>query len=195
MILTADEVLRSLKGSLRLVRRHPDGLRAFDASVEGFWRSFAAILLAAPAFIVLLADQELRAGRLVAGGLFADAWFVAREAAVFVAPWVLFPLFMLGFVRIMGLERRYVGYIVIYNWSGVIAAAIFAVPALLHVLGLATGAHAAFYTFAFSIILVQYRWFFARASLGLSADLAAAVVAADFILAGAAAAAIRALPV
>jgi hypothetical protein len=195
MFLTADEVVRSLKGSLRLIRRERDGLNAFDASVEGFWHSFAAIILTAPAFIVLLAEQQLRAGRLVPGGLFGDEWFVTREAAVFLAPWLLFPLLMLGFVRIMGLERRYIGYIVIYNWSSVIAAAIFAVPALLHVLGLATGAHAAFYTFAFSIILAQYRWFFARASLGLSADLAAAVVAADFLLAGAAAAAIRALPV
>jgi hypothetical protein len=195
MILTADEVVRSLKGSLRLIRREHDGLRAFDTSVDGFWRSFAAVILAAPAFIVLLADQELRAGRFVPGGLFDDAWFVAREAAVFIAPWVLFPLLMLGFVRVMGLERRYVGYVVIYNWSGVIAAVLFAVPALLHVLGMATDAHAAFYAFAFSIILVQYRWFFARAALGLSADLAAAVVAADFLLAGGAAAAIRALPI
>ena len=195
MILTADEVVRSLKGSLRLIRREREGLSAFDTSVEGFWHSFAAVILAIPAFIVLLADQEFRAGRFVAGGLFDDAWFVAREAAVFLAPWILFPLLMAGFVRVMGLERRYVPYIVIYNWSGVIGAVIFAVPALLHVLGMATGAHASFYTFAFAIILVQYRWFFARAALGLSADLAAAVVAADFLLASGAGTVIRALPV
>jgi hypothetical protein len=195
MILTADEVVRSLKGSWRLIRREREGLSAFDASFEGFWRSFAAVILAMPAFIIILADQELRAGRLVPGGLFNDAWFVGREAAVFVAPWILFPLLMAGFVRVMGLERRYVSYIVIYNWSGVIAAGIFAVPALLHVLGMATAALAAFYTLAFSIILVQYRWFFARAALGLSWDLAAAVVIADFLVAGAAGSIIRSLPV
>ena len=195
MILTADEVVRSLKGSWRLIRREREGLSAFDASVEGFWRSFAAVILAMPAFIIILADQELRAGRFVPGGLFDDVWFVAREAAVFVAPWILFPLLMAGFVRVMGLERRYVGYIVIYNWSGVVAAAIFAVPALLHVLGMATGALAAFYTLAFSIILVQYRWFFACAALGLSWDLAAAVVAVDFLVAVAAGSIIRAFPV
>jgi len=42
MILTADEVVQSLKGSFRLIRREADGLRAFDVSVGGFWRSFAA---------------------------------------------------------------------------------------------------------------------------------------------------------
>jgi hypothetical protein len=180
MILTADEVVRSLKGSLRLLQRQPDGIRAFDTSFEGFWRSFAAILLTAPAFIVLLAEQRLNAGLLVPGsGLLDDGALAAREAFVFVAPWIAFPLVMIGFARLMGLERRYVGYMVAYNWSGVIAAGVLAGPALLHVLGLATPGLATFYTLTFGIILLQYRWFLARAVLGVGGGLAALLVAVD----------------
>jgi hypothetical protein len=180
MILTADEVVRALKGSFRLLRREHDGFRAFDTSFEGFWRSFAAMILTLPAFIVLLAERRLEAGLVLAdSGLFDDTALVAREALVFVVPWIAFPLVMIGFVRIMHLEQRYVGYIVAYNWSGVIASVVFAGPAMLHVLGLATAAHAIFYTFASCIILVQYRWFLARAALGVSGGLAAAIVAID----------------
>ena len=169
-ILTADEVVRSLKGSFRLIQREADGFRAFDVSIAGFWRSFAAIVLTFPAFVALLAERRL------------DAGLVLREGLVFVACWIGFPLVMVGFVRLMGLERRYVGYVVAYNWSTVIAAFVLAFPAALHVFGLATPALAAFYTAAFGIIVVQYRWFLARTALCITSGLAGLVVGLDLLV-------------
>jgi hypothetical protein len=181
-MLTADEVVRSLRGSFRLIQREADGLRAFDISIAGFWRSFAAIVLTLPAFVALLAERRLDAGLLVSGsGLFDDGGLVVREALVFIAGWIGFPLVMIGFVRLMGLERRYVGYVVAYNWSTVIAAFVLAFPAALHVFGLATPALAAFYTFAFGIIVVQYRWFLARTALRITSGLAVLVVGLDLL--------------
>lgn len=182
-ILTADEVVRSLKGSFRLIQREADGFRAFDVSIAGFWRSFAAIVLTFPAFVALLAERCLDAGpMLTGGGLFDDAGLVLREGLVFVACWIGFPLVMVGFVRLMGLERRYVGYVVAYNWSTVIAAFVLAFPAALHVFGLATPALAAFYTAAFGIIVVQYRWFLARTALCITSGLAGLVVGLDLLV-------------
>jgi hypothetical protein len=182
MILTADEVVRSLKGSWRLVQREADGLRAFDVSVAGFWRSFAVIVLTLPAFVALLAERRLNAGLTPGGGLFDDAGLTLREAMIFLAAWIGFPVVMAGFVRLMDLERRYVAYVVAYNWSTVIAASVLAFPAALHVLGLATPALAAFYTFAFGIIVLQYRWFLARTALRITSGLAAVVVGLDLLV-------------
>ncbi len=180
MILTADEVIRSLRGSLRLFRCEPEGLRAFDTSVEGCWRSFAAILLATPALVITLADARLDAGLFLPGtGLLDDGYLVARETLLYLGEWIAFPLLMIGFVRVMNLEARYAGYLVAYNWSVAFAAGMFAFPKLMHVLGLATEDLATFYTVPFAIFLIHYRWFLARAALGASSGLAALVVALD----------------
>jgi hypothetical protein len=183
VILTADEVIQSLKGSIRLIQREADGFYAFDVSVAGFWRSFGAILLTAPAFVSLLAEQRLETGIAVAGsGLLDDAGLVVRAGVIYLAIWIAFPVIMIGFVRLMGLERRYVGYVVAYNWSSVIAAFVVGFPAALHVLGLATGALAIFYTIAFGFIVLQYRWFLARTGLSITGGLAAAVVLLDLLI-------------
>jgi hypothetical protein len=181
MILSADEVIRSINGSMRLIQRRADGLKEFDVSFAGFWRSFATILLATPALLITIADQRLRSGDLAAGALFGDAALIAREAVIFAIPWVAFPILMIGFVRMMHLSQRYVGYVVAYNWSAAIAALMLAGPALLHVLGLATPALATFYTFAFAIILIQYRWFLARSSLEVTGGVAMLVVGLDIV--------------
>jgi hypothetical protein len=180
MLLTADEVVRSLSASFRLVRREAEGFQAFDTSIAGFWRSFATILLTLPAFLALLAERRFDAGLAVPGsGLFDDMGLVFRSALVYLAAWIAFPILMIGFVRLMGLERRYVGYVVAYNWSTVIAAFVIGFPAALHVLGLATGALAVFYTLAFGFIVLQYRWFLAHIALRVTGGLAALLVALD----------------
>ena len=67
MIVTAEEVNRSLRGTLDLLNRRVEGLRAFDMSERGFWRSFAALWLTLPAYVVTLAFERLRLGMLAAG--------------------------------------------------------------------------------------------------------------------------------
>lgn len=178
MLLTADEVERSLKGSLRLLQREADGFLALDTSLEGFRRSFAAILLTGPAFIAALADTRLGLGLPVAG-LFGDIGLVLREGAIYVVAWFTFPLLMVGFTRLMQLEDAFGGYVVAYNWSNVIAAAMLGLPAALHALGLATTAHAIIYSAAFLVVLVHYRWFLARTALRVSGGVAAVVVLAE----------------
>ncbi|HEX2653596.1 MAG TPA: hypothetical protein VHN11_08095, partial [Xanthobacteraceae bacterium] len=180
MLLSADEILRSLKGSLRLLQRQADGFRAFDTSVEGVWRSFSAIILTTPAFLVILADQRLQLGadRAVAG-LFGDPGLVIRETIIYIVSWIAFPLVMIGFVNLMGLGKRYASYIVAYNWSGVIVSLTLSLPTTLRVLGLAQVEHAAFFTAMLTVVLLQYRWFLARTALGITEGLAIAVVALD----------------
>ena len=60
MIVTADEVHRSFRGTVDLLHNRAEGLQAFDMSEEGFWHSFAAIFLTIPAYVVSLAVERFR---------------------------------------------------------------------------------------------------------------------------------------
>ncbi|KZE36232.1 hypothetical protein IMF23_12690 [Chelatococcus daeguensis] len=182
MLITADEVARSLRGCWQVLNRSNGALETFDVSFTGFWHSFLAMALAAPAFVVgVAAARFTRSGPdwMHDGGLFDMPDILFAQALVIASAWLLFPLLMLGFVRLMGLERRYVGYIVAYNWSNVAALLLLALPPALHVLGLATAGLAVFYALAFGFIVFYFRWVLARIALGISAGLAGFIVAMD----------------
>ncbi|MFO1147184.1 MAG: hypothetical protein U1E62_02325 [Alsobacter sp.] len=185
MIPTADEVSRSLAGSLKLMNRDAEGLTAYEVTVPAFWRSFAAILLTAPAFVVGLAEDRVRVGLPAEAGLFSSPSLLMHELVLAVACWIAFPLAMIAIVRMLGLGHRYVGYIIAWNWSAVVAATVLAVPRALHVIGWATPGLAMLFAGAFGIILLQYRWFLTKEGLGVSGGLAALLVVVDLTLNGA----------
>ena len=62
MRLAAEDIARSLRGSWRLMSEGAEALPDLDLSREGFWRSFLALALMAPATIALLAATRLFAG-------------------------------------------------------------------------------------------------------------------------------------
>ena len=185
MVPSAEEIGRSLGGALRLMNRDAEGLDAFEVSLAAYWRSFAAIVLTAPAFVVALADHRIRSGLPPEAGLFSDPGLVAVSVVEALVTWVAFPLAMIAIVRPLGLGHRYIGYVVAYNWSAVVAAFVFAVPTAMRVLGLVPGSLAMVFAFFFGILIVHWRWFIAKAALGVSGGLAAVMVAIDVAIAGA----------
>ena len=97
-----------------------DGLRLLDLSADGFWNSFFAIVVAAPALIVgwvgianEIGDPEAFAGRL---------GMLIRLATVDIGSWVL-PLVGLALVAPRaGIGGRFVHYVVASNWASAIIA-------------------------------------------------------------------------
>ncbi len=61
-MLSADEVERSLVGSIRLLNTEPDAIQDFKVSIDAFWRSFGAVVLTAPAIVTALAADRVRTG-------------------------------------------------------------------------------------------------------------------------------------
>ena len=51
------EIQRSVQAAWLLARGDTRGMALFDLSLEGFWKSFAAALLVAPAYAIVLLDQ------------------------------------------------------------------------------------------------------------------------------------------
>jgi hypothetical protein len=173
----AEQAGQALKGSFELLQRRAEGLSRFDVSESGFWRSFAAIPLAIPAFVVLVAFYRAEDGLLQPGAsLFADPGPLARAALDFASIWAAPLLVAFWVARLLELRQRFVALVVALNWTGVIAAGFIALPGLLFALGLATAAHAWVYGTAFLILVLHLQWFTTKHALGVSSGVAAAIV-------------------
>ncbi len=117
----AEDIHRHLLGAFRMMIGKRDGLRLLDLSLDGFWNSFFAIVVALPA---MLASWVPLAGELSV----ADASFglrlsmLVRLAVVDVGAWVL-PLVALAAVAdYAGIRHRFVHYVVASNWGSAIFA-------------------------------------------------------------------------
>ena len=177
MIVTADEVARSLRGTMALLNRQAEGLKLFDISERGFWRSFGALCISLPAFIVGLAFERHRLGLLEPGAPILDAsWLALVVGAGYVGSFLALPAVMIVVVRRLDLGERYVPFVVVINWAFAVALMIISVPAALFVLGWATPSLAVLYTIAASVIVARLLWFATKASLGVSGGLAAGIV-------------------
>lgn len=169
------EILHALQGAWLLAKGDPSGLDWFDLSVEGFWKSFAAMLLAAPAYAVLLLDQYARLGwpQHLGGSL-------AAETAAYLAGWLAFPLAAIFLTRFLGLAGRYVPLIVAVNWTGLAQVGLYlavvlaglVLPAPLFRLGLLIAA----------MLALVYQWFVVRTALRTGSGTAFGLVLIDLLL-------------
>lgn len=166
------EITSALVGSVRLARGDAAALGHFNMSVEGFWRSFAAIILVAPIYLAI-SSLSPDAGAAEVAPAPVRLFILAVE-------WVAFPLAMVLVARLLDLQQRYAGYIIVYNWSSVPAMAVLLPPFLLYSLGL-IGPQALFSLFiALSLAVAYYRWLIARITLEIGGGVAAGIVVFDF---------------
>ena len=168
------EVMGGLTGAWRLARFDPQGLSYFDTTMTGFWRSFFAALICAPAYLVMVA-LDLHQTPVLA----SDERLLAVNAIAYVISWTAFPLAMTWAARLLDREQYYLRYIIARNWAGVLEMTLF-VPALL--LAASDGswfdtlpAFAAFVAFC-------YQWFVARTALATSGPQALAVVGLNLVI-------------
>ncbi|MEE8559938.1 MAG: hypothetical protein V3S88_04435 [Alphaproteobacteria bacterium] len=172
-MITAREATFALYGAYRLARVDPGGLGYFDATIEGFWRSFYAALLVAPAYVIVLA-LDLGARPAAAG----PARLVLVEGIAYVISWTAFPLAMVYFAQKLDRGRHYIRYIVAHNWAAVLAMAV-----LLPATAVAASAAAAEALRLLAIIAIfVYQWYIVRTALEITGGQAAAVVVLSLIL-------------
>jgi hypothetical protein len=170
------EVVSSVYGAWRLARFDPQGMVFFDTTLGGFWRSFFAAVIVAPAYVVVVlsvGDSERHADPLRYG---------LAESIGYVLSWVVFPLVMEWLSRQLGCRARYLSYITAYNWAAVIEHLLL-LPVLMitshGVLPDAVGHILWLLTLAF---VLAYAWFVTRTALAVTAATAAAIVGLDIAL-------------
>ncbi|MFO0998499.1 MAG: hypothetical protein U1F33_17650 [Alphaproteobacteria bacterium] len=176
-MIGAAEIARAIRGAFRLLRLDPRGLDDFDATLEGFWRSFTAAFLTAPAYAVLVVlEFSAKAGET--GEIDWFRVFAVRGIA-FVIGWVAFPLVMHTLAQAMGRSGAYFRFMVAYNWASVPQMILY-LPVELARSAWPEPA-APFALIALAAILF-YQWFIARTALAVSGLLAGGVVAVDVVL-------------
>jgi hypothetical protein len=170
------EIRLALAGAMQLARADASGLVWFDASIDGFWRSFRAALICYPLYLVLLSFRVTPAQ--LAGSSFGR--IVAVETIGYVIAWVAFPLLIMPLSRALDRENRFLLFMVAYNWCQVPQTMLFVLIAL----GGAVVPHglAQFAEVVGAAAVLIYEWFIARTALALPSAPAALVVLIDILL-------------
>ena len=179
-MLSVDETSSSLTGAWRLMLGKADGLRLLDLSADGFWNSFFAIVVAAPAMIVgwvgtanEIGDPNAFAGRL---------GMLVRLATVDLGSWLL-PLVALALVASRaGIGDRFVHYVVASNWASAITAWMLLPSALIR-LFLPSGNPVAELVWLVLVVLsLILTWRMTNASIGKGAAVGSAVFAGMLVV-------------
>ena len=123
--LTLSEILRHLSGAWLLMVGRSEGLKRLDLTADGFWTSFAAILVALPpvALSWLEFEESARPDRPAAAG---PAFVYAAHALADLTAWLLPVIVILFVAERVGASRKIVPLVVATNWGGALIAWIMA---------------------------------------------------------------------
>jgi hypothetical protein len=175
--LSRDEIVRSLTGAWHVFLDRQDADRYFDLSVTGFWRSFRAVVLVLPAYVL----STLTAWTTLPAEVDENLFILAKAISLAV-DWVAFPVVLALIADRLKVSTTYSAYVIVRNWGSVIATAPFGVLALLYVLGLIGQEITGTLSLAILFVVLRYNYLIARRVLQVGVPLAIGIVVADFIL-------------
>lgn len=172
-----EEASRSLQAAWGLLRRDPAAPAAFNASVDGVWRSFVAALILAPVYILHFA---LAGAPETAEPIDPIRLWLVRGIG-YVIGWFAWPLVAFYLARAYQRGERYLGYVAAYNWSQLLSVPlIVGVHAL--VFALADAGAAALAALVATGCMLVYEYLVALQMLALPPPRAASMVAMSFLL-------------
>jgi hypothetical protein len=182
-MLSADDVRRGLTGAWGLFLGKREAVRLFDTSFTGFWRSFLAVILVLPIYVLYVgAERRMILSELPDSLAFPEAAFAFTRLVALALDWVAFPLAAALLARPLGFANHYVRLIVAFNWGGPIVSVIVALPAILFAFDMIPEAAAQILLLASLVLTIRYRFITARAALDSGISLAAGLVALEFLL-------------
>ncbi len=171
------EAVSALNGSLLLAMRRGDGFTRFNLTIDGFWRSFAAVIVIAPLYVYADRVDALYPGP---GPGAAPADFSSAFSLItLVAEWIAWPITVALLTYRTRFSRYFVRYITVYNWSSILVFVVMMVPVVALDLGLIDSAQAAAAGAVLLIAALWYRWQVACMALEVPGLVALALVAGD----------------
>ncbi len=181
-------VNRSLDAAFALVVRDRRAWDKFDLTVEGFYRSFAALLIVIPMNIGMdllargvIAAERLRQGKPPLENAYGlgDAVFSTLTLSL---QWMLFPLVMIFVLRFLGLAHRYAPLIIAYNW-GTIVIYLLNLPAfLLFAAGIIDASDTVTLYTIILVFTLYYRYYTAETALDAGWSIAASTALLGLVL-------------
>ena len=178
------EITKSINGAWRIARMDQNALNYFNMSIEGFWRSFLAVLIVVPLYVVFLVLNlgQLSGMELHVGSATPTDFYVAIKLAAHILGWLAFPVVMIPISRLMDLSQSYVPYIIVWNWSNVLVMAVILPAVLLFPPSAQSGQSAKLILMAAQITVLFYGYLVARAGLQCKILTAIGVVMLDLLL-------------
>lgn len=182
MKLAADDVTRSLRASWQVMARGAEALEDLELTRSGFWRSFVALLpLTLPAAIALLAALRIHAGLPNSAGLFAAPGLALAVLGATLASILAVPALLFALAPHLAQTPRFTAFVIAWNWAGILAAGLVAVPATVFAIGWSTPGLALLQTLAFAAIVLRLRYCVARAAFGAGSGVATPVLLASIV--------------
>ena len=172
------EVQTAVGGALRLAVGDRRGLKFFDTSIDGFWRSFRAGMICYPLYLLLVSFRVTAAQWEMSGVV----TILVVETIAFVISWVAYPLLILPVSRHLGREGRFLSFMVAYNWSQIPQTGLFVLVGLEGAAGLATPSAARSVSLLAVVATLVYEWYIARVALTVTGTQATLVVIVDLLL-------------
>ena len=176
-MLSLAEIGPALYGAWRLAHFDPDGMRYFDRSIAGFWRSFQVALLGAPLWIIILG---VNLAQMHIGGGWTRV--VIAETIGYVIAWVAYPLAAFYLTRFLDRQQDYIGFIVALNWSQLLQLAILMPAHVIASTGLLSFDLNLILVLGVELVCLVYEWFITRTALRLSGLGAVGFVVIDFVI-------------
>jgi hypothetical protein len=178
LIPSLREILHGVFGAWRLARLDHTAMVHFDRSVEGFWKSFFAAAIVAPAYLILVVTDLV--GRESEATLLR--LFIVHLAA-FSLGWTVYPVVAAPICQAIDRGNAYIGFIIAFNWIKVIQMAVYLPVIAIDATGvLPTGLNALLHVLVYSLVLA-YQWFVTRVALTITPMAAAGFVALDLVIA------------
>lgn len=178
---SAAEIQRYMTGAWRLMNGRPDGLRLLDTSVEGFWDSFFAIIVAAPALAIgwIASANDFQQFETSASRLS----IVGRLAMIDLSVWIL-PLVALAFVAPrVGLADRFVAYVVSGNWGSALLVWLMLPPSIMRLMAPQTADFASLLSVMLFVASLVLTWRQTNAVLNRGPAVATALFVGMFVCA------------
>ena len=181
MMAALKSIRDNLAGAFEIMMGRPEGLNRLDTSIDGFWRSFGAIVLIVPfALLALISQQPLAAETGPPQPLTgAD---IALDGIALMVDWFAFPLLFAVLARPFGLGSHYVPFIVARNWASVIIGAIVAIVHAAHILGVLPTVALPYALLVAIAVSLRFSYVIARTALFVSMQLALPIVILDLLL-------------
>jgi hypothetical protein len=177
-MITAREITYGVYGAWRLAHLDPSGMQHLDTSPAGFWRSFWAAAVIAPAYALIV---FLRIAERQASGVTPRILLI--EIIAYAIGWTAFPLASWYLLSALGKAERYFGYIVAYNWSNTLQICVYVPLTLLERTGALPPVLIGILGMAAVAAILYYQFFIARTALQVDAPIAAGLVFMDVMIA------------
>ncbi|QFT34186.1 hypothetical protein FIV00_27065 [Labrenzia sp. THAF82] len=183
-MITMGEIRAALDGSWLLLRSRPEGMAFFDQSLQGFWRSFLVIFLLVPAFLASgLTEKKLfLIQNLYHPDLFPDGAYWTAQLVGLSMDWLALPLLLAVVAVPIGISHRYVPFIVVRNWTSLLASMPYLITYLLFLMGFISPAITVLLSLSCLVAIVWYRYLIARIALQATISVSIGVVVLDLLL-------------